>query len=61
MNLPSGTREIVRAVSEGTGLSQEEIVILVAEALVVTAVFGVLRTVDALLDAWPIATGGVQT
>ena len=61
MNLTSGTRAIFRAVSEGTGLSQEEIALLVAQAVVVTAMFGGLRTVDALLDVWPVSTGWIQT
>jgi alkylhydroperoxidase/carboxymuconolactone decarboxylase family protein YurZ len=51
----SGLRQLTRALSDGTGLSQEEIVLLVAAAAVGTAVIGLLRTLDALKEVFPRA------
>ena len=48
MGLITGSREIARAVSDGTGLSPEEIGLLVVEAAVAGTVFGFL----ALSTSW---------
>lgn len=53
MGVMSGTGRLTRALSDGTGLSQEEIVLLVAAAAVGTAVLGLLHTLDAVMDALP--------
>ena len=53
MGVMSGTRHLTRALSDGTGLSQEEIVLLVAAAAVGTAVLVLLHTLDAVMDALP--------
>jgi len=50
----NGTRQITRAVCDGTGLTQEELGLLVTAAAVVTAVIGVLHAVTALVEAWPV-------
>jgi alkylhydroperoxidase/carboxymuconolactone decarboxylase family protein YurZ len=49
----SGIRQLTRALSDGTGLSQEEILLLVAAAAVGTAVIGLLRTLEALKEVFP--------
>jgi hypothetical protein len=55
MSLTTGLRRVTRALSDGTGLSEEEIGLLVAATASVTVVFGLIRAVDALmnLDLWP--------
>jgi hypothetical protein len=53
MGLASGSRQLSRAVSEATGLSQEEAGLLVAAAAVTTALLGVLRVTDFVTDVWP--------
>lgn len=54
MGFTSGTRQITRAVSDGTGLTEEEIGLLVVAAALVTALFAVLRAVIAVVEALPI-------
>jgi hypothetical protein len=56
MELTRGTREIRRAVCEGTGLSPGELVLVLAAAAAATALVGLLRTVEVVIDAWPIST-----
>jgi len=53
MNRMSGTRRITRALSDGSGLSQEEIVALASGLAAATALLGLLRTFDVLSNAWP--------
>ncbi len=53
MGVMSGTGRVTRALSDGTGLSQEEIVLLVAAAAAGAAVLGLLRTIDAVMTALP--------
>ncbi len=55
MHMTKRTRQISRLVSDGTGLSEDEIGLLIATAALLTAVLGVLRAVDLVLDAWPQA------
>lgn len=52
-----GLRQITRAVSDGTGLSNEEIGLLVAAAASVTALLGLVRAVDVVMDIWPVPPG----
>jgi len=56
MDMTTASRQLTRAVSEATGLSQEEIGWLVAAAAVGTAVLGVVRAVDMLVEVWPVRT-----
>jgi hypothetical protein len=49
----TGARQVTRALSDGTGLSQEEIVALISGVAAATAVLGLLRAFDTLKDAWP--------
>ena len=44
-------RQITRAVSDGTGLTQEEVWVFVAVAASVAALSGLLRAVDAVMRA----------
>jgi hypothetical protein len=60
MGLITGTREIARVVSDGTGVSPEEIGLLVAEAAVAGTLFGVLRAVDVVMDMWPTPPGRAE-
>jgi hypothetical protein len=57
----SRTSRITRALSEGTGLSQEEIGVLMTAAAVGTAVIGVLRVADVVMYLWPPATRRQRT
>jgi hypothetical protein len=57
MGLSIGTRQVTRAVSDGTGLSEEEIELLVAATALVTALVGLLRAVDAVMAVWPVPSG----
>lgn len=52
MGLTRG-RQLSRAVSEASGLSEEEAGLLVAAAAVTTALLGVLRITDFVTDVWP--------
>jgi hypothetical protein len=54
MGFTSGTRQITRAVSDGTGLTEEEIGVLVVAAALVTALLAFLRAVTAVVEALPI-------
>lgn len=54
MGFTSGIRQITRAVSDTTGLTQEEAELLLAAVALATALFGVLRAVDALMQLWPL-------
>lgn len=54
MGMTTGTHQITRALSDGTGLSQEEIGLLLAATALGAALFGVLRTVDTVMELWPI-------
>jgi hypothetical protein len=56
MDMTTASRQLTRAVSEATGLSQEEIGWLVAAAAVGTAVLGLVRAVDMLVEVWPVRT-----
>ena len=47
---PSRTRQIVRAVADGTGLTEEEVWTKAGVTVVVVTVLGVLRTVELVLD-----------
>lgn len=60
MNITTASRQFTRVMSEATGLSQEELGWLVAAAAAGTAVIGLVRAVDVLLDVWPVraARGG---
>jgi hypothetical protein len=49
----AGTRQVTRALSDGIGLSQEEIVAVITGVAAAAAVLGVLRAFDTLRDAWP--------
>ena len=53
MGITIGTHDISRALSDGTGLSQEEIGLLLAAAALATAAFGLLRFASAVSAAWP--------
>lgn len=57
MGMTRSNHHITRALSDGTGLSEEEIGLLVAATAIGTALYGLLRTVDAVLELWPIAWG----
>lgn len=57
MGLTIGTRQLTRAVSDGTGLSEEEIELLVAATALVAALVGLLRAVDAVVAVWPGPSG----
>ena len=57
MDLTSATRQITRTVSDGTGLSQEEVGLLVTATAAVAAVLAILRTGAALMDVWPTHKG----
>jgi len=50
-------RQVRRAVSDGTGLTEEEIGFLVVAAAVATGVVVVLRTVDVVMRLWAPAGG----
>ena len=50
-------RQVLRAVSDGTGLSQEEIGFLIAAAAVATGVVIALKTVDLVTRLWAPAGG----
>ena len=54
MGFTSGTRQITRAVSDGTGLTEEEIGVLVVAAALVTALLAFLRAVTVVVEALPI-------
>jgi hypothetical protein len=56
MDMTTASRQLTRAVSEATGLSQEEIGWLVTAAAVGTAVLGLVRVVDMLVEVWPVRT-----
>ena len=47
---PSRTRQVVRAIADGTGLTVEEVWIKAGVTVVVVTVLGVLRTVELVLD-----------
>lgn len=49
----NGTHHLARAVSDSTGLSHEELMLLVGAAAVGTTVLVLLRVSDHLIDAWP--------
>ena len=55
VGLASGSRQLSRAVSEASGLSQEEAGLLVAGAAVTTALLAALRVIDFVTDVWPRA------
>ena len=57
MGMNSGTHQITRALSDGTGLSQEEIGLLLAATALGATLFGLLRAVDALVELLPIPSG----
>ncbi len=57
MQLTTGTHRLTGALSDGTGLTQEEIGFLVAAAAGLTVLLGLLRVVDALTDAWAMSRG----
>jgi hypothetical protein len=57
MGMTGGTHQITQALSDGTGLSQEEIKLLVAATALGTALFALLRAVDALTELLPIRSG----
>jgi hypothetical protein len=46
----SRTHQIVRAVSDGTGLTEEEVWVRVGSAVLVAVVLGVLHTVELVMD-----------
>ena len=46
----SRTRQVVRAVADGTGLTEEEVWIRAGVTVVVVTVLGVLHTVELMLD-----------
>ena len=54
MGLTIGTRDIRRALSDGTGVSPEVIGVVVAAAAVIPAAVGLVRIVDRVLDVWPL-------
>lgn len=53
MHSTRGTHQITRALSDGTGLSQEEIKLLIAATALATVVLALLRAAVAFRDAWP--------
>ena len=53
MGISIGTRDLSRAVSDGTGLSNEEIGLLLGGLAAATGVIGGLRVVIAVRDLWP--------
>ena len=57
MGITTASRRISRAICDGTGLSQEEVGMLLGAAAVGTALLGLLRAVDALVDMWPPPMG----
>jgi hypothetical protein len=57
MGITTKSRNISRAVCDGTGLSQEEIGLLLGAAAAGAALLVLLRTVDALVDLWPPSIG----
>ncbi len=57
MHVNAGTHRVTGALSDGTGLSQEEIGFLVAAAAALTVLLGLLRLIDALNDAWAMSRG----
>ncbi len=50
MSLPSGTHQIVRAVADGTGLSEEEVWMRAAVIALVTTLVGFFRAVEFVTD-----------
>ena len=59
MDVMKASRQVTRVVSEGTGLSQEEIGVLVVAGAVAATVLGLVRMVDVLVEVWPDRTGRV--
>ena len=57
MGLRGGTRYITRVFSDGTGLTEEEIGLVIAGAAALSAVIAVLWTFDTLRSAWPRLIG----
>ena len=57
MGETTGLHQITRAVSDGTGLSEEEIWLLAAAAASFAAVISLVRAVDAVKDAMPGSRG----
>jgi hypothetical protein len=56
MDMTTASRQLTRVVSEAMGLSQEELGWLMAAAAAGTAVIGLVRAVDVLVDVWPVRT-----
>jgi len=43
-------RQVTRALSDGTGMSEEEVVVAVAAAVFIGSVRGILRVIDIVMD-----------
>ncbi|QWZ08318.1 hypothetical protein KRR39_23930 [Nocardioides panacis] len=50
MSPTSRTHQIVRAVADGTGLTEEEVWLRVGSTVLVAVVLGVLHTVELVMD-----------
>ena len=50
MSPPSRTHQIVRAVADGTGLTEEEVWVKAGTTVLVTTVLGFLHTVEIVMD-----------
>lgn len=46
-------RPVVRSIARGTGLSEQEILWFSGAALISAALYGVLRTIDVVIEALP--------
>jgi hypothetical protein len=53
MGISIGPRNVTRAVADGTGLSSEEVGLLLGGLAVATVVIGGLRAAVAFRDLWP--------
>jgi hypothetical protein len=53
MGVNIGTRDITRAVSDGTGLTGEELGLILGGLAAATVVIGGLRAAIAFRDIWP--------
>jgi len=58
MGMTSASRQITRVVSDGTGLTPEEVWLVVTAAAVATTVRGLLHAVDLVTDLWHISMDG---
>jgi hypothetical protein len=61
MGVNIGTRGVTRAVSDGTGLTGEELGLILAGVAAAAVVIGGLRAAIAFRDHWPKTRPGVKS